>query len=166
MHLRGRAEHGREPSHPWCVPVLLTTPRVLTMPHDDSPAALWIRCEQCDCCRAGSCGWGERSKVSTPAVRRWLNGAFISLSDPDLSAGHQEKKPERWGGEHGTRSTQPSYKPCHLFLQKLKTHTICITPQQPLWDMKGVQSIFTHQNIQWSFELLSSFPADLSRIFL
>ncbi len=50
------------------------------------------------CCRAGSCSWGQRWKVSTPAVRSWLNGAFISLSDPDLSAGHQEMKSERWDG--------------------------------------------------------------------
>lgn len=61
--------------------------------------ALWISCERCNRCRVRSCGVGERSEVGAPAGRHWWNCAFISLSDPDLSAGHQEKRPDWWGWE-------------------------------------------------------------------
>lgn len=50
-------------------------------------------CEERDCCRASPCGWNEGSKVSSPAERDWwFNTVLISLSDPDLSAGHRENK--------------------------------------------------------------------------
>lgn len=64
--------------------------------------------------------WEVKSQHSSSEtlIKRCLH---LSLSDPDLSAGHQEKKPERWGGEHGTRSRsiQPCCKHCHLFLHVL-----------------------------------------------
>lgn len=64
---------------------------------------------------AGRGRWGERSKASTPAVRRWLNGAFISFSDPDLSAGHQENNLKKTVA--CSRSGQPGHG--RLFLQVL-----------------------------------------------
>lgn len=150
---------------------------------------LWIRCVQYNCCRARSCGGGERSKVSTPAVRCWLNGAFISLSDPDLSAGHQERRPERWDAEPVARShsVQPCQEQCHLFLhvsdlfnggEILKIWTICINPQQT--DVEGVQlnwnlaaeariytnMIYIFHTQCWGLHLhTSSFPAKLDFFF-
>lgn len=64
---------------PLMSPAAPVDPSGLHRAPDGLPAALWICCEQWNCWRAGSCGWGQRSKVSTPAARRWLNGAFISL---------------------------------------------------------------------------------------